>query len=142
MLLEPNRKITVSRKVLCPCLRPSEIIADPKESQSTGSRPPQTIENTRIALKELSLAENEARCGKVHKELSHLPLIENQSTRTLWSLLPIGYSPAAKVGHFYGLRQGPTAIKESRCYLGGSGSAYKTQASGPVQHYHRCLRSG
>jgi len=132
------RDITVSRKVLCPCLRPSEIISDPNASRSTGSGPPWTIENTRIALKELPLAENAARCGKVCKKLSHLPAIENQSTRTLWSPPPIGDSPAAMAGHFDGLCHGPTTIKGSRCYLGGSGSAHETAASCPVQHYHRC----
>jgi len=76
VLPKPNRKITVSRKVLCPCLRPSEIISDPNASRSAGSGPPRTIENTRIAHKELPLAENAARCGKVCKELSHLPAIE------------------------------------------------------------------
>jgi len=65
VLPEPNRQITVSRKVLCPCLQPSEIIPDPNASRSTSSGPPWTIENTRIALKELPLAENAARCGKV-----------------------------------------------------------------------------
>jgi len=115
-------------------------MSHPNASRSTGSGPPRMIENTRIALKELPLAENAARCGKVCKELSHLPAIENQLTRTLWTPLPIGDSPAAMAGHFDGLCHGPTTIKGSRCYLGGSGSAHETAACCPVQHVMNLAR--
>jgi len=87
VLPEPNGQITVLRKVLCPCLRSSEIKSDPNTSRSNGSGPPQTIENTRIALKELPLAENAARCGKVCKELSHLPAIEITSRHAPFAVL-------------------------------------------------------
>ena len=63
---------------------------------------------------------------------------KNQSTRTLWSPPPTGDSLAAMAGHFDGLCHGPTAIKGSRCSLGGSGSAHKTAASCPMQHYCSC----
>jgi len=54
-----------------------------------GSGPPRTIEKTRIALKELPLAENAARCGKVCKELSHLPATKTSQHAPFGVLCPL-----------------------------------------------------
>jgi len=58
-------------------------------------------------------------------------VIENQLTHTQRSPPPIRDSPAAIAGHFDRLRHGPTVIKGSRFYLGGSGSAHETEVRVP-----------